>query len=227
MKHLTCADIRTEFRALLDSATFVKDKSGVDLIEIAGQSFIADEPSLFGKVSEEYVARELEWYKSQSLNVNDIPAPVPKIWKAVATPDGRINSNYGHLIWSVANYAQYSSCLLQLVKDQASRRAIMIYTRPSMQAEYNQNGMSDFICTNAVQYMVRDGRLNAYVQMRSSDAVFGYKNDRAWHQYVLETLATDLAKHTASVVIPGNIYWSATSLHVYARHFDLVLAHEP
>ena len=68
----------------------------------------------------------------------------------------------------------------------------MIYTRPEIQEDYNQNGMSDFICTNTVQYFVRDDKLISFVNMRSNDVVFGYRNDRAWQLHVQEMLAKDL-----------------------------------
>jgi thymidylate synthase len=96
------------------------------------------------------------------------------------------------------------------------RRATMIYNRPSIWAEYNENGKSDFICTNAVTYYIRNGELQAVVQMRSNDVVFGYKNDYAWQQHVLELLADDLE------IAPGFITWQVQNLHVYERHFDLV-----
>ena len=83
--------------------------------------------------------------------------------------------------------------------------------------DYNLNGMSDFMCTNAVQYLYRNGKLNAVVQMRSNDVVFGYKNDYAWQKFVLDKLAADLETD------PGKIIWNAGSLHVYERHFKLVV----
>jgi thymidylate synthase len=112
--------------------------------------------------------------------------------------------------------SQYEQALQELKKNPESRRAIMIYTRPSMWLDYNKNGRSDFMCTNAVQYLLRNGKLHAVVQMRSNDAVFGYKNDRAWQQHVLEKLAGDLG------VPVGDLYWNVGSLHVYARHYHLV-----
>ena len=42
-----------------------------------------------------------------------------------------------------------------------SRRAQMIYNRPSIWVEYNdEGGKSDFICTNAQTFYIRDGVLN-------------------------------------------------------------------
>lgn len=208
--------VRRQFIDKLERQEFVTDKTGVKTIEIMNASFIADSPAIFGTVNEDYVERELKWYLSQSLNVNDIPAPVPAIWKAVATPDGRINSNYGWCIFSEENGNQYKNVAEQLKANPDSRRATMIYNRPSMHVDYNKDGMSDFMCTNAVQYLVRDGKLNALVYMRSNDAVFGYKNDYAWQRWVLDDLADEIG------IDAGNIYWNVASMHVYERHFDLV-----
>ena len=208
--------IRSRFLLKLAAGDFVTDKTGCKMIEIMGASFIADEPAIFGTVNEDYVKREIEWYVSQSLNVNDIPGDVPAIWKAIATPDGRINSNYGWCIFSEENGSQYDNVLKELKQNPDSRRATMIYTRPSMHTDYNKDGMSDFMCTNAVGYLIRNNRLHAHVSMRSNDVIFGYKNDYSWQKYVLDKLAFDLN------IELGDIYWNVTSLHVYEKHFHLV-----
>lgn len=209
-------DVRKEFCALKTMQQFVIDKSGCKLLEIVGATFIADEPTIFGEVNHAYVERELEWYKSMSLNVNDIKGKVPAAWKAVATPDGRINSNYGWMIWSRDNHDQYLNVMNELRSNPSSRRAQMIYTRPTMWEDHKRDGMNDFVCTNAVQFFNRDNQLDCVVEMRSNDVVFGYRNDYAWHRFVLEQLAADLC------LAPGKIVWHAGSLHVYQRHFDLV-----
>jgi thymidylate synthase len=209
--------IREEFTFLLENEIFVTDKTGVKMLEIRGANFIADEKSIFGVVNDDYVQRELEWYKSMSLNVNDIPGGAPAIWKQVADGDGYINSNYGWCIWSKDNNFQYNNVVNELTKHPDSRRAVMIYTNPRMWYKYNENGRSDFMCTNAVQYMIRKGRLHAIVQMRSNDVVFGYKNDYAWQSFVLDTLCMELGMQR------GDITWQVGSLHVYERHFNLVV----
>lgn len=208
--------IREEFKWLLANEFYVEDKSGVKLLEIVNASFIADEPSIFGKPNHSYIEREIEWYKSMSLNVNDIPGETPAVWKQVATPDGRINSNYGWCIWSRENGEQYNNVLRELRQKPTSRRATMIYTRPTMWVDYCHDGMSDFMCTNSVQYVIRDQALHAIVQMRSNDVFYGYRNDYAWNEYVLKMLSYDLD------VSPGIIYWNVGSLHVYERNFNLV-----
>lgn len=213
---MTITDLRTYFVNEYKQQNYVTDKTGVSTLELVGASFEADEPSIFGDINDDYIERELQWYLSQSLYVKDIPGVTPKIWTQVASKAGKINSNYGYLIYNEDNFCQYKNVKAELLKNPWSRRAIMIYTRPSMHAEYNLDGMSDFICTNAVQYLQRDGALHAIVQMRSNDLVFGYRNDYAWQKYVQESLAAELGFDC------GKIYWQVGSLHIYERHYSMI-----
>jgi thymidylate synthase len=211
-------DIREYFIRELQAERFVTDKTGVKTIEMIGATFEADEPTIFGELNEDYIDRELKWYKSMSLYVDDIPGKTPAIWQQVASKHGKINSNYGWAIWHSKNYCQYENVLHELMNFPNSRRAVMIYTRPSMWEDYKEDGMSDFMCTNAVQYMIRNGQLNAIVQMRSNDVVFGYRNDYAWQKYVADCLTRDLDLEKQPKII-----WHVGSLHVYERHFDKVM----
>ena len=214
---LKVQDIRNHFIDELMDSNFVTDKTGVKTIEMIGATFEADEPTIFGEVNDEYVERELEWYKSMSLSVNDIPGKTPAIWQQVADKYGYINSNYGWAIWHEDNFDQYNHVRKELCANPNSRRAVMIYTRPTMWYDYNFNGMSDFMCTNAVQYMIRDDQLIAVVQMRSNDVVFGFRNDFAWQEYVANQLSEELGLKTWPKII-----WHVGNLHVYERHFDKV-----
>lgn len=217
-----CESIRSALGEKLLNGEFVTDKSGVKCIEIINASFIADEPAIFGEVNE-YAERELIWYKSTSLNVNDIPPPVPAIWKQVATPDGFINSNYGWCIWSERNGLQYLCAFAELARNRDSRRATMIYTRPEMQSDYNKGGMSDFMCTYAAQVFIRNNKLHYCVYMRSNDAWAGYRNDKYWHVYVHNEMLNDLKKLVGFEDLElGAMYWNAASLHVYERQFYLL-----
>jgi len=212
---LNVNDIRKILMQKLAAQDFVEDKSGVKLIEIVGSSFVCDESTIFGTRNEEYIAKEIKWYNSQSLDVYAMENP-PKIWKDIADSTGFINSNYGWMIFSTTNGNQYENVLNELRENPSSRRAEMIYTRPSMHSDYNLDGMSDFCCTLGVDYFIRDNQLHAIVKMRSNDAIFGFKNDYAWQQYVQSSLAMQLD------VEIGDIIWQASSLHVYERHFGLV-----
>lgn len=222
MWHSTVQDIRHNLSDELYYERFITDKSGVKTIEIVNASFIADEDAIFGTVNHDYVKRELDWYRSMSLKVDDIPGGAPAIWKQVASKDGLINSNYGWCIYSEENGHQFTKVVDELSKSPLSRRAVMIYTRPSMHEDYNRDGMSDFMCTNTVQYYLRNGQLHASVYMRSNDAIFGFKNDYAWQRYVQTELLDAINRKCNTVYAIGDLYWNVGSLHIYERHFELV-----
>ena len=215
---ITIEAVRDFFIHELHNKNFTIDRTGAKTIEMIGASFIADEDAIFGKPNDDYIDAEIEWYDSQSTNINDIPYgdEPPKAWQYSANEHGEINSNYGHLIWSEKYYNQFEQVINELEENPDSRRASMIYTRPSIWKEYNENGKNDFICTNSVTYYDRDSKLHAVVQMRSNDVIFGYRNDYAWQQYVLHQLAWELHMDA------GDMHWQVQNLHVYERHFDLV-----
>ena len=213
-------EIKSQFKSLLKNQEFTIDKSGVKTLEILGESYLADEDVIFGTLNTDYANRELEWYLSESLNVNDIPEGAPAIWKQVSSKDGYINSNYGWCIFSNENGFQYANALLELLSFKDSRRALMIYTRPEMWHDYNRDGMSDFMCTSTVHVLIRNDTLIYIVNQRSCDAVYGYKNDMFWHRYVYEKLFNDLSKYYHLKKSP--IIHQVGSLHIYERHFKFL-----
>ena len=215
-------DIRKKLGLMHRFKDYVIDKSGVKTVEIINASFETDEPYIIREPNKDYIKREIEWYESQSLFVQDIPGDTPQIWKDVASNLGVINSNYGYLIFSEDNVSQYQNVLQELGENPDSRRANMIYTRPHIWLDYYIDGMNDFICTNNVQYFIRNNALYTSVYMRSNDAVFGYNNDLAWQTYVRDKLLDDLETDTGIRYEPGPIYWNVGSLHVYERHFKFI-----
>lgn len=192
-----------------------------DMVELINVSFIADEDFILRAPNKDYIEKELRWYRSQSLFVKDLGAPVPKIWTDVSSTKGKINSNYGWCVFSADNGYQYVSARTQLLKDKNTRKAIMIYTRPGMQSEWNTDGMSDFMCTNNVQLFIRNNKLIYIVNQRSCDAVFGYTNDVAWHNYVYKLLLEDL-QEVYPEVESEHVNYICGSLHVYPRHQKLL-----
>jgi thymidylate synthase len=226
-------DIREFFKGELKDEAFTIDKTGQRTIELIGANFLATEPAIFGKPSQAYINSELAWYESQSTNINDIYGfgiqSAPAAWQYSADPHGNINSNYGHLVFSKKYHNQFQNAFDELWSNPDSRRAQMIYNRPSIWVEFDEGGKSDFICTNAQTFYIRDGILMMVSQMRSNDAIFGYKNDYAWAQYLMDKF---VAQWNEQCKLPGNkhftidkgmLTWQVMNLHVYERHFDLVV----
>ena len=215
---LTVDDIRQYFIQELRDENFTVDRTNSKTIELIGASFIADEEAIFGEPNVPYIDAELDWYLGCSTNINDIryKDEPPTAWQYAANKYGEINSNYGKLIFDDKYYRQFDNVVNELKYEPDSRRAVMIYNRPSIWTEFDENGKNDFICTNAVSYYIRDNRLQSVVQMRSNDVVFGYKNDYAWQRYVMNMVANEVDCEV------GSLIWQVQNLHVYERHFDLV-----
>jgi thymidylate synthase len=220
----TVQDIRRILKEKLQNHEFVTDKSGVQTIEILTAQFLADEPFIFGTPNDEWHNRELTWYLSQSLNVNDIPPPIPKIWQKIADEDGLINSNYGWCVFSQENGRQFNNAYNALARNPYTRQAIMIYNRPSMHMDWNRNGREDFMCIQNTHHFIRNNSLISIVSARSTDLIFGYKGDYFWINYVHNKLYEQLIYNYPNLQL-GDIIWQAGSAHVYSRHFKLVEKH--
>lgn len=227
-------DIKQQLIAKYKAGDFRVTKTGVKTVELQNVQFECDKDYIIREPNYDYASREIEWYESQSLNVNDIPGKTPAIWEQCADVNGEINSNYGWMIWSKENGSQYQNCLWQLINDPVTREATMIYNRPSMHVDATVNHKHDFCCTYAVQCFLnpiniektKENKcdlpcyaLNYIVYMRSNDAIFGFDNDVLWHMHVQKKLCADLSAALNAAVFPQNIIWHAGSLHVYERHF--------
>ena len=231
MQQNNVSDIRQHFIDELANEAFTIDKTGQKTIELIGANFVADEPAIFGTPNQEYIEAEIAWYESQSTNIYDIHkesgADAPAAWKYAADTHGNINSNYGHLVFSEKYFDQFACAFDELYRNPDSRRAQMIYNRPSIWVEFNEGGKSDFICTNAQTFYIRDSKLHMVSQMRSNDVVYGYKNDYAWAQYLMDKfvhawneMEAIWSKH--GEITKGDLIWSVMNLHVYEKHFHLV-----
>ena len=98
-----------DIRNTLVDKWYNKDFDDTGNVAIISASFVADEAYIIRPPNVEYVERELKWYLSESLNVNDIPDGVPTIWQQVSDKDGFINSNYGWTTFSKENYSQFDT----------------------------------------------------------------------------------------------------------------------
>ena len=193
-------------------------------ISILSASFVVTTNDMLKEPNEEYIQRELEWYLSESLNVNDIPGKTPKIWEQVSDKDGFINSNYGWTTFSKENYSQFDKVLEEFSKNNKySRQGVIIFIRPTMHEDSKRNGMHDFICTYCYNFKIErdiDGidKLYMMVNMRSNDCVFGYLNDKGFADYVFNRMLNELQK-TYPELQKGVMFWKADNFHVYPRHF--------
>lgn len=189
-------------------------------------NWLATNDSMIGEVNPDWVRRELAWFNSGSNKLEDMEGPVPKLFQACAGWDGKVNSAYGHILFnSHTSHSLYSKVLNTFLGEGAStRHAVAIISDRDVHSLAKLHGRNDFICTNALNFMIDDdNRLHIIAQMRSMDAVFGYRADYSMWDDVMKGILIDLNNAgTIGTVYRGGITFQVANLHVYPRHFDLL-----
>ena len=207
--------------------------------ELLHEVFLADKNYIVREPKEPYQSNELHWFISQSRNIEDLQRMagfIPKIWKDIAQYDKIINSNYGWCCLSKENGSQFENAMKHLICDKNSRRAIMIYNRPSMHKDWmTKRGYGedmtklspaqyksikgDFMCCQNNHFIIRDDKLHMTVHMRSMDAVYGYNADYIWFDFIFDK-AVQMLKRKYENLERGDMVIYADSIHVYERHFE-------
>jgi len=191
-------------------------------------SWVANNNSMIGARNEDWVRRELDWFSAASDNLNDMEEPVPTAFQDCAGPDGTVNSAYGHILLGRRGMRYSPNSMVDRMVDtliregKESRHAVAILSDRDVHELATKDGRKDFICTNALNVMIDfDDRLHIIAQMRSMDAVWGYRADYSMWDYLMSYLLGSL-----EMVYPeltrGNITFQVANLHVYPRHFDLL-----
>lgn len=191
-------------------------------------SWIATNPSMIGERNEDWVRREINWFRSGSNRLSDMEAPVPKLFLSCAGEDGKVNSAYGHILFGQEDRVPKPRPLFERIVDsfvaegKHTRHAVAIISDRNIHTLATYNGRQDFICTNALNCMIdSDDRLHIVAQMRSMDAVFGYRADYSMWDDLMEYLLVRLGPVYPEVT-RGNITFQVANLHVYPRHFELL-----
>lgn len=103
--------------------------------------------------------------------------------------------------------SQFPRVIDRLKSDAASRRAVVSVWDPAY--DLFREGLHDYPCTVALEYMIRNDKLVAITHMRSNDVWLGLAYDAFVFTQVQITLARCLG------VEPGRYIHHASSLHIY------------
>lgn len=193
-------------------------------------NWLADRDSMIGKVNPDWVKRELDWFFLGSNALDEMEGPVPKLFQACAGFDGKVNSAYGHILFNQnAEGVSHGVPLFDRVvntflrEGAQTRHAVAIISDRDIHKLATYNGRNDFICTNALNFMIdEDNRLHIIAQMRSMDAVFGYRADYSMWDALMDFLLGHLEMPFGGTVQRGDITFQVANLHVYPRHFELL-----
>jgi thymidylate synthase len=156
---------------------------------------------------------ELCWHLSGSDAADGISYYAP-IWSALADIDGRIRGScYGSKIFDTSGGVSLWQLTRQLLQiDNDTRRAVIYFNDTVSHLDTN---CLDAACATSFQLLIRDGQLDAIVNMRSNDAIWGLPYDVFLFTFLQEMMAVELK------VALGTYYHFAGSLHLYERHLGL------
>lgn len=160
-------------------------------------------------VAYRFMAAEAAWILSGSNRVADIKPYGPHM--ARFSDDKLFMSGaYGPRVLEQLPYVAAALC-----RDSATRQAVMTLWRS------RPGDTKDMPCTVSIQFMIRKGRFDAFVNMRSSDAWLGVPYD--WFSFSMVAayvFAIISSTQAGDGVRFGNLYFTAASEHLYAEHFD-------
>lgn len=160
-------------------------------------------------ISKAYICGELLWY---ALGRNDV-AFINKfagLWGRISDDGVTSYSAYGDIVFNRHGFNQVEKIIQLLCDDPESRRAVINFNVPNK----NVIETKDEICTIALQFLIRDGKLNCTGIMRSNDVWYGLPYDTIFF--------TELTKYIAKRLnIPYGTYThTVISLHAYERNYD-------
>lgn len=148
------------------------------------------------------------------VSMPDVATSVAPNLRQFAEDDGSFHGAYGlRAGWQMA------SIIERLAADRDTRQAVLVIWSP-----YLDTGTihKDMPCTVSLHFMIRNGKLNLHVTMRSNDVWWGLAYDVFQFTQLQMTVARCLG------IGWGRYFHHANSLHIYERDWDKVDAlHEP
>lgn len=155
-----------------------------------------------------YLKREMAWYIKANPHDLSIAEHAAQWGKIVL--NGKLNSNYGSY-WFGKHGVRFIQQIL--TRDPMSRRAVIpMY---GSDADHMDLDAKDVPCTLAIEFRLRNGKLNMRAIMRSQDILWGMANDLPTFSFLQEIVAALLN------VEMGTLTVSVGSFHVYESRMDM------
>jgi thymidylate synthase len=204
--------------SLVSEQSEIPSRAGGTTKELLFSAFEITDPTAINitlperNFSKDYAFAEFLWYLSEDRSSKDI-GKLASIWNKIKSPeDDTVESNYGSLI-----SPRWESTIDLLLTSPETRRA----TIPINQPQHHNKNPLDYPCTQYIQVLIRDNKLHWATYMRSNDIVFGLCNDVFTFCLFQQLLLNELRSRGAVDLELGSYYHSATSMHLYKRHYKM------
>lgn len=166
------------------------------------------------KLSTKFLGGEAYWILSGDNRVETI-APYNKNIVNYSDDGQTFFGAYGPRIMPQLDYV-----VDKLKSDSDTRQAVLTIWRE------NPPETKDVPCTVAVNFMIRDHKLNCHVYMRSNDLWLGFPYDvfnfSMLSHLVCCRLNAFVVENGGAIIEPGTLYHTASSRHIYEQHFEQV-----
>lgn len=149
---------------------------------------------------------EFCWYMSGRDDLASIEYYIPEYQHEAN--DGILRGAYGPRLIGPRDGNQIGQIMTLLREHETSRKAVIRL----LDAKDLRTGQRDVPCTCALQYFIREGKLDAITYMRSNDVYWGFPHDVFCFTLLQEYLATSLGLEL------GSYKHFVGSLHLYDRH---------
>jgi thymidylate synthase len=142
---------------------------------------------------------------------------VRKTVEALGAPPEFLHGDTRYSSYSLTNpragthVDQLEECVKLLCEDPETRRAVMIIFDPAR--DYCQS--KDIPCNNWLHFLIRGGKLNLTVGVRSNDAIWGFSGINMFEWSVLQ----EMVAHWVGAEV-GTMAYTASSFHLYDRHYE-------
>ena len=212
LETLTTNDVwKTMVNYCLESPDCISKPRGMEVREVLNGGYVVQMPAYLDltarKVNVPFMFAEAAWIISGSNRLEDI-TPYMKVYSNFSDDNVFLRGAYGPKVVDQLGYVVDA-----IEKDNDTRQAVLTIWR-------ERPGVSkDIPCTVAMQFLLRDGRLNMVTTMRSQDIVLGFTYDVFTFSMVAK--AVQLLLHERGVEVElGVLFVNAGSMHIYERHYE-------
>jgi len=210
---------------LLNNPEFTSSPRGMEVRELLNCVIEVEEPNLnlfkneIRSSPEKYIAAELLYYFSGT-NKADFIEQYASLWTKLKNEKNEVNSAYGNLIFTEENkwgLDQYEWVIESLKRDKDSRQAFMHFNKP----DHQYFGNKDQVCTLIALFHIREDKLYMTLTMRSNDCILGFMTDFAFFNILHQQAYLHLKRYYKKLQM-GTYTHISHSMHLYAKHYDLV-----
>lgn len=193
---------------------YISEPRGMEVREVINGSYSISMPAFIDLSSREnlnipFMFAEAAWVVEGSNKLSDLEKYMKK-YAEFSDDKIFLKGAYGPKILDQLPYI-----IGTLLRDQDSRQAVLTIWRE------RPGGSKDIPCTVAMQFLIRDGKLNLITTMRSQDIVLGYTYDVFTFSMVALAVKLLLKEKKMDIEL-GRLFVNAGSLHLYEQHYDSV-----